>query len=440
MIEALVGVFLLAILSTGIYSSYAFGLKMSTQNRMRTEATAIAEKKIEAIKAMDYADIGVYGSIPPGPLPATENEVSNGTTYTIRTGIRYIDDPLDDRAPQDPAPTDYKQVEVKVDWPTNIEGEKIILNTLIAPPRVETNLGNGVLIINTVDSEGSPVTDCQVHIKNDEVNPPIDFTEDTDSDGSLTLPGIPAASSNSYEITLSKDGYETVQTYPSYPDSLFNPIDTHIAIAEGAITSKVFVVDKVSHQNLHFADIHGVNLPNLTFSLGGGRVIGTTVEAAPKPVYSYNENSLATNANGLWESPAVAKGPYAYSFSDPTYELITSSLFSPWSIAPDTATTIEMVLGDKTGNILVVSVKETGGETPIVGANVRITNSAGSLFQESVSDINGVAYFPLTENPPKTFLPEENYNIDVTKDGYLPGHEISAISSLTRKEVILSKQ
>jgi len=439
MIEALVGVFLLAVISLGIYATYAFGLKMSTQNRMRTEATAVAEKKIEAIRAMHYDDIGVQGGIPPGPLLATETETDNGTPYTIRTNIRYIDDSLDYTFPQDPAPTDYKQVEIRVDWPTNME-RRVILNTLISPPRIETNMGTGVLIINTVDSSGIPIADCQVHIKNDQVAPEINLTEETDNNGSLILPGAPASSSNSYEVTLYKDGYEGARTYPPYPISFFNPIDAHVSVGEGAITSKVFAIDLLSYQNLHFTDIHGINLSNLTFSLVGGKIIGTTVEPAPQPVYFFNENALKSDTDGCWKSSAIGKGPYAFSISDPAYELITTSLSSPWSIPPNSTTDIEIVMGDKTENILVVSVKETGGETPIVDAAVKILDSTGALFQESISDINGIAYFPKSENPSKSFVPGENYTIEASKESYVTGQEISPISGITRKQVILAKQ
>lgn len=439
MIEALVGVFLMAILSMGIYASYAFGLKISVHNRLRTEAVTMAEKKIEAIRAMEYKNIGVQGGIPPGILPATENETSNGTIFSVKTSIRYVDDALDDKAPIDPAPADYKQVEVKVNWPTNLEDKNVILNTLIAPPRVESNVGTGVLVINTVDSQGNPISDCNVHIKNNDLAPPIDLIDQTDINGSLSLPGIPS-SDIGYAITVSKSGYESAQTYPPYPTSTFNPIDLDVSIAEGAITSKTFVIDLVSHQNIHFADIYGTNLPDLTFSLTGGKVIGTTVEAAPKSVYVYDQSGLLSDAEGKWNSPEIGKGPYYLSIANEQYNLITTNLSPPWSITAGSTTQLEITMGSKTDNILVVIIRETGGETPVVDANVKITDSTGALFQEAVSDINGVVYFPKIETPPKTFIPGENYNIDVTKDGYLPGHEVGVISGLTDKTVILSKQ
>lgn len=439
-IEALVGVFLLAILSMGIYASYAFGLKMSVQNRLRTEATTIAEKKIEAIRAMNYDTVGIQGGVPAGNLPAQETDNENGANFTVKTTIRYIDDPLDGTFPADTVPTDYKQIEVRVNWPTNMEKDNIKLTTIMSPPRVETNVGMGVLIINTVDSTGVPIPHCTVHIKNSSVTPAINFSDNTDNNGSLVLPGVPSTTNNSYELTISLEGYETVQTYPAFPVSAFNPIDIHLSVSQGAITSKVFVIDRLSHQEITFKDTHGVTLPNTTFSMYGGRVIGTTVESAPKPVYFYNENSLTCNSEGLWKSPEIGKGMYYFTNTNPDYDLITSSLVIPWSVAPNTTVPATIILGKKTENILVVGVKEVGGEIPVEGARVEITDSSNNPFQNSTTDVNGVAYFPLDQNPPQTFLAGEVYNINVTKDGYNLSHETGSVSGITRKEVILTKQ
>lgn len=439
MIEALVGVFLLAILSLGIYASYDFGLKMAIQNRQRTEATLIAEKRIEAVRAMDYNDIGTQGGMPAGQIPATETENENGTDYTVKTSIRYIDDALDGKAPSDAVSADYKQVEIKVDWPTNMQSKNVILNTIVSPPRMESMAGIGVLMINAVDNAGNPIPAAHVHIVNNEVHPAVNMTEDTDNTGSLVLPGALITTTNSYEITVTKSDYETVQTYPPFPISAFNPIDTHLAVSQGAITSKVFSINKISHLNLHFADIHGANLPSLTFSLTGGRVIGTTVSAAPAPVYFYNEPALTTNSGGVWNSPALGMGPYTFSTTNPDYEVITTNLASPWSLAPDSTLNVEIIMGSKTENILVVAVKEVGGEIPITGATVTISDSLNAPFQTSTTDINGLAYFPLTEDPPKAFNPAETYNIDITKDGYNPGHTTATVSGITRPSIILTK-
>lgn len=439
LIETLVGVFLLAILSLGIFSAYAFGIKMSTQNRLRTQATAIAEKKIEAIRAINYEDIGTLGGIPSGQVPAEETEVEDGTSFSVRTNIRYIDDVYDNLVPQDPAPSDYKQIEVKVDWPTNLESKSITLNTLVSPPRIESNLGTGVLIINTVDSEGNPVGDCNVKIVNNDVSPTINLNTETDSSGSLTLPGVPS-SSDAYEIEISKTGYETVNTYPPYPTSSYNPIDLHLSIAEGEITSKTFVIDKTSELSINFLDTENLSLPNVDFSLRGGRVIGTTVEAAPEEVYFYDQSNLNSGETGNWQQSGLGKGPYYFAVSSETHELITTSLPLPWPLSPDSSESVQVILGDKLKNILVIEVSEEGGETPIVEALVTIKDSLGNLFQETSTDLNGIAYFPKVEDPPKVFLPEETYSITITKEGYTQLDRTATVSGITRREEILLKE
>lgn len=437
MVEALVGVFLLAILSLGIYSSYAFGIKLSVHNRLRTQAAAIAEKKLEAIKAMKYTDIGVAGGIPNGPLIASETETDNGTAFTVRTSVRYIDDTLDETFPQDTDPTDYKQVEVKVDWPSNLEDKNVILNTLISPPRRESSVGTGVLMINTVDSQGSPLVGTQVHIVNNSVSPAIDLTDETDENGTLSLPGVPI-SGNNYEITASMNDYETVSTYPSYPTSPFNPIDNHLSVSQGDITSKTFTIDHISHLNLSFKDIHGTSVPDLSFSLSGGRTIGTTVEAAPQPVYLFNESALKSDIEGLWNSPDLSKGPYTFTFTHPDLELITSNPTSPWSVNAGGTEVANIILGNNKENILVVTVQDPSEETNISGATVRLTDSLGAVFQETTTDINGIAYFPQIEDPAKTLTPGETYSIDVTATGYNPGHKTETINGLIRTRVVLT--
>ena len=438
LIEALVGVFLLAILSLGIYMSYGFGIKMSVHNRLRTAAAAIAEKKLEGVRAMKYADIGVAGGIPQGPLTALVTETENGIVYTVRTVVRYIDDPLDDVFPADTNPTDYKQVEIRVSWPTNMEDKEIILNTLISPPKRESSLGTGVLIINTVDSQGTPLVGSEVNIVNASVNPPIDFTDYTDNNGSLTLPGAPIADST-YEITVSRnDGYETVSTYPPYPDSPFNPIDAHLSISEGGITSKTFTLDSLSRLNLNIKDIHGAGVPNLTFALSGGRIIGTSMDPAPQPVYFYNESSLVCDPEGIWTGHDLGKGPYTFSFESPVYELITSIPTNPWPVDSGSTVDANAVLGNITESILVVTVQNPDEETTIPGATVRLTDSLGVFFQETTTDINGIAYFPQIEDPAKTLVPGETYTIDVSAVDYNPSQKTEAVNGLTRTRVVLT--
>ncbi len=436
LVETLVGVFLLAILATGIYGSFAFGIKVSTQNRLRVQATAVGERRIEAIKAMDYEDIGTSGNVPNGYVPKTENEIIDTNTFTTEVKITYIDDQYDGVFPADTAPYDYKKVEVRVSWPSNMENKDIVLTTLISPPKIETNLGTGVLVINSVDGNGLPVPNCALTIKNSATSPPIDMTAETDSSGTFVLIGAPSEA-GSFEIGLSKTGYESVQTYPPYPTSSFNPIDTHVTVAEGRITSKTFVMDKTSTLAINFKDTLGNNVPNATFALKGGRVIGTTVAASPQNVYYYDQTGLVSDAAGLWQASGMGKGPYYFTFTtNPTYVEIFSGSFSPWSLAADTTLTETPLLGEKTLNILVVRVKNRSG-APIAGALVNLKDTSGVLFQEALTDSAGYVYFPQIADPAKAFL-NARYNITVTKSGFRTTTDSATfVGGIIRKELQL---
>ncbi|MBM3256196.1 MAG: prepilin-type N-terminal cleavage/methylation domain-containing protein [Candidatus Moranbacteria bacterium] len=439
LLESLVGIFLLAVLSLGIYTAYAFGMKTSVHNRLRAAAATIAEKRIETIRAMRYAEVGTEGGIPPGNLAPLITEENNGTDFSIQTSVRYLDDAYDGKAPEDTAAADYKQVEVKVNWPTNLEEKSVVLNTLITPPRIETNLGMGVLIINTVNGEGTPIPESKIQIFNNSVSPYVSLTEETDENGSLTLPGVPK-SDQKYEVNISKNGYMPANTYPPYPKTSFMPIDTHLAISEGGVTSKVFIIDKIGHLKLRFLDTLGNVLPNLNFSLYGGKVIGTTVEPAPQSVYFYNETSLVSDAEGIWNSPDFHKGPYNFSISNNEYELIALSNSLPWIVSPDATTEETITMGKKTENILVVRIKEQGGEVPVADAVVKLTDSTGAFFQETKTNSDGIAYLPQIEDPAKTLNPAETYTLDITKDAYDPYQTTLTVSGLTRKDITLNPQ
>lgn len=439
LVETLVGVFLLAILAMGIYGSYAFGIKVSTQNRLRVQATAVGERRIEAIKAMDYEDIGTSGNVPNGYVPKTETETIDTNTFTTKVKITYIDDQYDGVFPTDTAPYDYKKVEVRISWPSNMDDKDIVLTTLISPPKIETNLGTGVLVINSVDGNGLPVPNCALTIRNTTAVPAIEIVTETDASGSFVLIGAPAET-GSFDIALSKTGYESAQTYPPYPTSTFNPIDTPVSVAEGKITSKTFVMDKTSTLAINFKDILGANAPNVSFSLKGGRIIGTTVAASPQNVYFYDQSGLSADANGLWQASGLGKGPYYFTFTaNPTYEEIFSGSLSPWSLAADTTLTVNPLLGQKTMNILIVKVKNRTGGAPIEGALVNLKDVSNVLFQEALTDINGYVYFPQIADPAKAFL-NARYNITVTKSGFRNlTDSVTFVGGIIRKEELIRR-
>jgi len=438
LVEALVGIFILAILSLGIYGTYAFGIKVSVNNRLMTEGAALAEKQIEAIHAMTYEDIGISGGIPSGTLPATSQETVDKGVYTIKRSVRCIDDPYNGLSPTDKSPCNYKQIEIKVSWPTSFTSDKVVLDTIVAPPSLETELNMGVLMVNISNGQGVPVSEASIQIKNSTLSPAVDFTTETAEDGSLTLPGAKPATT-SYDITATKSGYETVKTYPPYPTSAFNPLDSYLSVAKGAITSKSFVIDMISALTINLRDTLGGTVPNATFGLKGGRTIGTTVEPSPKAVYYFTEPALVSNASGNWSKTDLGKGPYYFTITNANYELITTSPVLPWTLAPNGTQTVTVTMGNKSNTILVLTVKEFGTETVVSGATVRLLDSLGALVQTATTDDNGVIYFPQITSPAVTLTPGATYTFEVSKTGYITNTSSSLVNGITRINVSLSK-
>ncbi len=438
LVELLVGVFLFTLLFLGIYGTYSLGIKVTNHDRMITEGTSIAEEQIEAIHAMTYDNIGISGGIPSGTLLATETETRDHGVYTIKKTVKCIDDPYNNLAPVDTSPCNYKQIEVKVSWPSGFKSNTVVLDTIIAPPQVETEVNMGVLMVNISNSQGLPISNAEVHIKNTALSPQIDFTTETDANGGLTLPGAKPATT-SYEITATKSGYESVQTYAPYPSSPFNPNDVNLSVAKGSITSKSFVIDMISSLTINLRDTLGNGIPNTPFALKGGRVIGTTVEPSPKQVYYYDQAVLTTNTSGNWTKSDLGKGPYYFTITNPNYELITTSPTLPWALAPNGNQTVTVIMGDKTANLLVFTVKEQDSTAVLPGATVQILDQSNNVIQTATTDDNGIAYFPQIATPAVTITAGTTYSYSITKTGYTASSGTSLVNGITRVNVSLVK-
>ena len=242
LIEALIGIFLIVIIFVGIVGAFVAGMKILAQSKARATALFLANKRMEEIRNLPYKDVGTVGGIPQGPIPQEETTTLNNIEFTIKTTIIYIDDPFDGQSPDDPVPSDYKRVKVKVSWPTMIGG-KVTLISDISPKGIETTEGGGTLSITVLDASGEPVGQAEVRVKNDQVSPSIDATYLTDDYGNLLLPGAPT-STEAYQVWVEKSGYSSQRTYSR--TEIANPIKPHLSVYEGQLTEASFAIDKLS--------------------------------------------------------------------------------------------------------------------------------------------------------------------------------------------------
>jgi len=374
LIEGLVASTLLLIIALSIYLTYANILEIILKNQWRTEAVAAIETEFETARKMNYSDIGILGGYPSGKLLATTTVQSGGGNFLLTTTVRNIDDPFDGTlggTPNDTSPADYKIVEVEASC-VSCEGfggvASITMTTTVAPAKgLETTTNNGSLFINVFDAYGQPVSGANVVVTNSSTTPPINITDTTNVTGMLQLVDIPTSTA-SYRISVSKSGYSSERTYPAGAPSNPNPTKPDATVASQQVTSISFAIDRLSIINLSTQDKFCSPIPNIDFSIQGGKLIGTSPD-----VLKYFTNSQ-TDANGNKILNNLEWDTYKFTNTDAVYDLSGSLPFLPLTLNPSTTTNLKWLMEPKLPLALLTTVKDQNNQ-PIGDVSVRITGN-----------------------------------------------------------------
>ncbi|MGK2848788.1 MAG: hypothetical protein ACSLEX_01850 [Minisyncoccota bacterium] len=421
LIESLVLLFIFAIVSVTFMETYTNGTRLILESKNRFGATALANQKMEIIHSMEYDKIATTAGIPAGDIPALETLSINGIKYQIRTTVQYVDDSFDGTAGQasdpsaDKIPNDYKRVNIAVSWGTEGVNQVVTLSTDLVPKGIETGGTGGVLSINVVDSAGVGVEGADVHIQNSVAG--IDTQAQSDVFGNVMWPDSPVGMQN-YIVTVSKNGYYATQTYPPYPTSPYNPIDEHVSVIASTVNQKTLTMDRYADMEFHTKDFFGTAIPNISFTLKGGKMLGTDVDPdAPDPtIYEFSQN-LTTDTSGLYTLENQSYGTYILTFVDPQYVFYKMTpedvVANSFSAKAGETNTRDIVLLDSQQGSLWVTVQDVVDDNPI--ANAQVTLSGPSLVDPLVvqTDQYGFAYFPETALP----LPADAYTLEVSSSG-----------------------
>src|SRR3989344_793307 len=250
LIDTLVGTALMLVIFLGIAGAIQLSLDVVTNNKARAGAVALANERMEYIRSLAYASVGTVGGIPSGTLAQTETTTMNGITYTRRTFIEYSDDSKDGTGGADTngITADYKAAKVSVSW-TSRTGER----SVAVVTRIESLNGMeiactppcGTLALAVVDSQSQPVSNAQVAIVNSGTG--VNLNTYSDTSGIASFIGSPAGSG--YQITVTKAGYSTSQTYSTTAQNT-SPNPAHLTVADGQTTSGTFAIDWVSILNV----------------------------------------------------------------------------------------------------------------------------------------------------------------------------------------------
>lgn len=429
LIETLMAFATLIILISAVALIVKNILELIIQTKVKTAALAVAQQKIEQAQNLPYIQVGIIGGIPQGSLIPSEIISINGQKFTVDTSVYYIDDPYDDVAPDDTIPTDYKRIRVAVSWGgTYASVNPVVLMTNISPKGIETMVGGGTLIIQTINSSGYPVQGSQVIIDNTSVSPNIHMQVYTDAQGKVTLPGAPACN-ECYKITVTKQGYSTDKTYGT--DEVPNPIKRHLSIIESTVSSMSFSIDQTSTLTLQSFNIFYVPKSFVQFTLRGSKIIGYDTNDEPVYKYTHTDNTgtyIRTILGLEWDVYDINLSPFGNTYAGSNPPL-------PVTLAPNVNITVPFIAGPATDNSLLIAVKNLAGALQ-ASASATLINNALSYNLTKITpatgaaDIGQVLFFNL--------IPE-TYEWRVNLNGYKEATGSMYLNSNRRQTVILEE-
>jgi prepilin-type N-terminal cleavage/methylation domain-containing protein len=364
LVEMVVTAALVALVFGGIIASVQFALKLVSSSKLTTSATSLANERMEYLRSLTYSAVGTDGGIPSGVIPQNSTTTLNGVTFYERVLIQYIDSPDDGLGVSDinGIVSDYKQAKVEYSWATPNGTSTIFLLSNIVPPGIESDDGGGTLTVNVFDATALPVSGAEVHIYNDTTTTTINTSRFTNVDGVVMFSGAPAAAN--YQITVTKLGYSTDQTYTATTSNP-NPVTSHVAVLEG----------NVSTMNFQIAELSDLLV----------RTVGPSTDGDFEDLFANADNiALSTDTAMTSNEVVLAGGAGAYvslgsvQSTSTTPSVITAWDTVSWNALTPTSTAVKVQLCSITGTSTCVLIPDSD----LVG------NSAG--FTSSPINISGL--------------------------------------------------
>lgn len=409
LIEIIIAAFVLGVIVVGVFSMMTLTLKASHDGQLRIVATGVANEKMEMIRNLPYASVGTVGGIPSGSILQTEQVVRNNQAYTVAVDIRYVDDPYDGTAtssPPDTINTDYKQARVEVTWPSLISNRSVLLISQIAPSGVEGGDSLGTLVFQALNSAGLGIASATVQLTNTSVTPNINLTTYTNSDGQVVIPGLPI-SSGTYQLSVSKSGFITEQTYVSTANFAPDVDHSRLNAIAGSVTNKTFSIDTASNLTIKTVDANNNPLGNIAYSIVGTKKIGTDATAQPVYLFSHQDS---TDAGGSFVYQGMTWDSYAFIIDGVAtgYDISKTSVSVPIAISPGADLTMTVTLVPHT----------------LLSAHITVLNSSGMAVENASVQVSMTEYNATQVTGPygqvffNDMTQSGDYAITVTVAGY----------------------
>lgn len=349
LVEVIVVSAIITLVFGGLFAGVRLAVSLVGHSKAESGARSLAVAKIEYIRSLPYEDVGTVGGIPPGLIPQTSTTTLNGTLYTERVLVQYLDRPEDGFGADDEngVTADSKVVKVEYTWELRGENRSLELVTDIIPQGIESTAGGGTLFLNVIDANSQPLPDASVHITNDTGTTTIDVAVTTNENGHANFPGAPALSE--YQISATKDGYSVDQTYGATAENT-NPQPPHVSVLEGEVSTVTFQIGMLSDLLLRAVSPPVVGAFTDSFAGTGNLYAQTnTVVADGALTLSGGAGAYASTGEALAASstPAALESWDAFSFSGTTptstslriqlYSVSGSGTTTTYTLVPDSA-------------------------------------------------------------------------------------------------------
>ena len=257
LVEVLIVSALITLVFGALISSFSYSVNLINNTEAKLSALSIANDRMEYIRSLPYADVGVIAGDPAGNIPQTSTTTLNGIEFIERVRIDWINDPGDDVAGIDGNGIifDYKKVRLEYTWNRGGATSSVVLLSNIVPRSIETTTGGGTARIIVIDSEAGLLPGASVRLYGSSSTFPYDVTNFTNYNGEALF-NVRADSGYQVEVTanISGDQYSTDQTYEATTTNP-NPSVSPFTVLEADVSTLTFQIDELSDLDINtFSD------------------------------------------------------------------------------------------------------------------------------------------------------------------------------------------
>ena len=280
LVESLIGIFLVSFAMVSIYMILAQAVRLMADAKQQIGATALATERTEYFRNQSYENIPIVD-------PSVIADVTrSGYTYQLETSIKMVDDPENGVDVEG----DYKQVKISVRWMSGDQEHEVFFVNNFSP----TGIAHGTILVKAYDGASySSLGGALVEITG--VGGVFYDSQLTDASNGIALFWDLEETISEYQITISKSGYGTVDTYDSGAVS-FDPVYKNIVLIDSDDSAlRYYPLRETSDLTVHAEDELGDDLDGVDIELVGGLKIGNDPDT-----YDYDDTGSAqtTDSNG----------------------------------------------------------------------------------------------------------------------------------------------